>query len=268
MTLQLMLDGALAAAELLALLFVSPATAQEPATLEVPVALERPVQLHRLSTSVELRLLGALADVRVAQTDRNMSSTSADLARQLPAAEEHINGLRVVHGTHAVDLLPAGACGDIPTAGHVRLSEDERAADALRFAPGADAAIEAIAAHPLAGTGRSYRVTLPLQVEVDATKATLVDEDDGFFLLLVPHRAARQARLVLRPTSGAAETLHLGAIDARHAVLVPLPSRAYLDGLADGAIELELADGRETWWTTLLAERVDARPAMHTRTAE
>jgi hypothetical protein len=96
----------------------------------------------------------------------------------------------------------------------------------------------------------------------------LLDDDDGFYLLLVPHRAARQARLVLRPTSGEAEALQLGAIDTRHAVLVPLPSRAYLDQLADGAIELELADDRETWWTTLVPERVDKRPAMHTRTAD
>ena len=47
MTLQLMLDGALAAAELLALLFTAPATAREPA------AIEQPVQLHRLSSSLD-----------------------------------------------------------------------------------------------------------------------------------------------------------------------------------------------------------------------
>ena len=49
--LQPMLDGALAAAELLALLFVPPAAACEPATLATPPALERPVRLHRLSTA-------------------------------------------------------------------------------------------------------------------------------------------------------------------------------------------------------------------------
>jgi hypothetical protein len=51
--LQSMVDGALAAAELLALLFVPPAMAHEPATLEAPAAFERPVQLHRLSTADE-----------------------------------------------------------------------------------------------------------------------------------------------------------------------------------------------------------------------
>ena len=40
--LQLVIDGALAAAELLALLFASPAAALEPATLDAHVALERP----------------------------------------------------------------------------------------------------------------------------------------------------------------------------------------------------------------------------------
>ncbi len=73
---------------------------------------------------------------------------------------------------------------------------------------------------------------------------------------------------MLRPASGEPETLPLGAIDTRHAVLVPLPSRAYLDRLAEGAVELELADDRGTWWTTLVAERIDERPALQTRSAE
>jgi len=47
MTLQLMFDGALAAAELLALLFAAPATARE------PIAIEQPVQLHRLTSSLD-----------------------------------------------------------------------------------------------------------------------------------------------------------------------------------------------------------------------
>jgi len=185
--LQLMLDGALAAAELLALTFVPPAAAREPATLDAPAAFERPVQLHRLSTSADVRLLGSLADVRVAQ--------------------------------------------------------------ALRDGP-------------------SYRVTLPMRVEADAPRAVLIDEDDGPFLLIVPHRAALRGTLVLRPAYGEPEMLPLGAIDTRHAVLVPLPSRAYLDRLAEGEVELELADDRGTWWTTLIAERIDERPALQTRSAE
>jgi hypothetical protein len=185
--LQLMLDGALAAAELLALTLASPATAHEPAALDATVAFERPVQLHRLSTSADVRLLGSLADARVAQ--------------------------------------------------------------ALRDGP-------------------SYRATLPARLEADAPRAVLIDEDDGPFLLIVAHRASPRATLVLRPAHGEPETLPLGAIDTRHAVLVPLPSRAYLDRLAEGAVELELAGDRGTWWTTLVAERIDELAALQTHSAK
>ncbi len=266
--LQPMLDGALAAAELLALLFVSPAAAREPAAVDAAAALERPVQLHRLSTAVDIRLLGSLADVRVAQAVRNVSSTTADLAPQLPAIDEYVDGLRIVHGTHAVDLLPVGGGDDFPIAGHARLSEDERIADAFRLAPGARAVIESTVAQPLLRSGRSYRAMLPVRVEADAPRAMLVDEDDGAFLLIVPHRAAPRGTLVLRPASSEPETLQLGAIDTRHAILVPLPGRAHLDRLANGAVELELAGDRGTWWSTLVAERIDEQPALQTRRAD
>ena len=173
--LQLTVDGALAAAQLLALLFVSPAAAREPAALDGPAALDRPVQLHRLSTSADMRLLGSLADVRAAQAAR---------------------------------------------------------------------------------------------AEPDAPRAMLLEEDDGHFLLIVPHRAAPRGTLVLRPSSGEPETLHLGAIDVRHAVFVRLQGGAHLDRLADGAVELELADDRRTWWTTLVAERIGQRPPLQTRSAQ
>ena len=78
----------------------------------------------------------------------------------------------------------------------------------------------------------------------------------------------RCGTLVLRPAYGEPETLPLGAIDTRHAILVPLPGRAYLDRLAEGEVELELADDRGTWWTTLVAERIGERPALETRNAE
>ena len=185
--LQLMLDVALAAAELVALVFVPPAAAREPATIDSPAAIERPVHLHRLSTSADMRLLGSLADARVAQAMRD---------------------------------------------------------------------------------GPSYRVMLPARIETDAPRAVLLDEDDGPFLLIVAHRAAPRGALVLRPAYGEPETLELGAIDTRHAILVPLPSRAYLDRLAEGAVELELAGDRGTWWTTLIAERIDELAALQTRNAE
>jgi hypothetical protein len=226
MALQLMLDGALAAAELLALLFAPPAAAREPA------AIDQPVQLHRLSSAVGVRLLGSLADARIAQA------------------------------------LPVGEGDDFPLAGHARLTDDERIADALRQAPGARAVMETAAALPSLRSGWSCRAMLPVRVDAAAPRAMLVDLDEDAFLLIVPHRAAPRGTLVLRPAAGEPETLSLGAIDARHAVLVPLPGRAHLDRLAAGAVELELADDRGTWWTTLIAERVDDRPALQTRGAE
>lgn len=45
--LQLMFDGALAAAELLALLFAAPAPVLEPVTVDAPVAVERPAPQAR-----------------------------------------------------------------------------------------------------------------------------------------------------------------------------------------------------------------------------
>ena len=59
--LHLMIDGALAAGELLALLFVSPEIAAEPLAAGAPPALERAVQMHRMSTAFDVRLLGSLA---------------------------------------------------------------------------------------------------------------------------------------------------------------------------------------------------------------
>ena len=42
----------------------------------------------------------------------------------------------------------------------------------------------------------------------------------------------------------------------------------YLDRLAEGAVELEMAGDRGTWWTTLVAERIDELAALQTRNAE
>ena len=250
-----MLDGAVTAAELLSLLFVAPTAAVEPATVGMPAALERQVQLHRLSTTADVRLLGSLADIRVAQAARTVRSTTIDPASPLPALDEDDDGLT------ALD------CGETPIAGHARLTDDERLADAFLLAPGSSAVTEAVAVRPRAGDGHRYLLP-PARVDADATRVMLARQDGGYFLLLVSHRTAPQATLVLRPTTGEAKALHLGAIDTRHAILVPLPSRVHIDDLADGAIELEITDGGAVWWTTLVAERVDGRLPIQARTAE
>lgn len=266
--LHLMIDGALAAAEMLALLFVPAASAAEPPPVAAHAAVQPPVQLHRLSTALDVRLLGSLADVRVAQRLRNNGSTSADLARHLPVIDEQVDSLRVVLAAQAIDLLASGDCGEAPASGHARLSGDEAIADALQLAPGADAVIEVVATHPLVRRDGAYHVVLPLELNADAPRAMLVDQGDIRFLLVVPHRRAAKSTLVLRPASGAHQVQHLGRVDPRLALLIPVATRAQLDALADGAIELELDDGDSTYWSTVAAERIEEVPAVQARAAE
>ena len=266
--LHLMLDGTLAAAEMLAFLFVAPATAAEPATLDAPAALERPIELHRLSTTLDVRLLGSLADVRVAQHLRNEGSTTADLGSRLPAIDDDVDSLRVIHHGHAVELLASGDCSDEPVTDHARLSNDEAIADALQLAPGADAVIAVTTAQALGPTGGAFRVALPTTVDAEEPRAQLIDQGDAWFLLLVPHRRASSATLVLRPTSGAAETLQFGRVDPRLALVIPLKSHAQLVDLAEGAIEVELRDADVTYWTTVAADRIDVQDAAQARLPE
>lgn len=185
--LELLAEGSIAAAELIALLFVSPAAAQAHAVTDAQ-------------------------------------------------AMQHLDALRAAHRACATGRLPMRDCDEEPPAGHVRLSEDERIADAWLLAP----------------------------IEAATPRATPMDEDTGHFLLLVPRRAASRATVVLRPASGDSSTLRLGAIDTGHAILVPLGGRALADGLAAGAVELELSAERETWWSTLVVQRA-GQPALAVR---
>jgi hypothetical protein len=264
--LQMLLDGALAAAELLVLLFVPPAIATEPAVGRAP--LERPLQWHRLSTSVDVRLLGALADVRITQRLRNDSDVTADLAPELPAAGDAVDALRVIRAGHAVDLLRGDDCIDDDGTGRARVSTDEAIADALRVAPGADALIEAVRAAPLAGGGRLYRVGLPAPLQASEPIASLVQQDDVSFLVVVTHRAATAATVRLRPGGQPSEAIALGSVDPGVALLVPLGSGTDLEALANGAIELELVDGAWRMWTTLAATRTDLRRAVQAQAAD
>jgi len=266
--LHLLADGALAAAQMLAFLFVTPAAAAEPLGLDEPAGLERPIQLHRLSTTLDVRLLGSLADVRVAQHLRNDGSTTADLGSRLPAVDEDVDSLRVIRSGHAVELLASGDCGDEPVTDHARLSNDEAIADALRLAPGAEAVIAVTTAQALVPTGGTFRIALPTTVDAEEPRAQLIDQGDAWFLLVVPHRRASSATLVLRPTSGDAETLQFGRVDPRLALLIPLRSRAQLDDLAEGAIEVELNDADATYWTTVAADRVNLHDAAQARVTE
>jgi hypothetical protein len=274
--LHLMLDGALAAAEMLALLAVPPAVAAPaaPAPTAVtavtaePATLHGPVLLHRLSTTVDIRLLGALADVRVAQHLRNDGARTIDLGARLPAVDEQVDALRVVRADGTVELLAAADCGEASPGGYARLAPDEAIADALQLPPGAEAVVEVIAAQPLQRRAGIYRVALPVAIEADAPRATLIDEDGGAYLVVVPHLRATAAAVTLRPTSGAARRIDVGPLDPRTAALIPLLGRIELDEVAEGAVEVELAGGGTTYWTTVVAERAEARAAVQARSAE
>lgn len=199
---QVILEGTLAAAQLLALVVVPPVSARE-ATVAAPAVFERPLPLRRAAPHDDC------------------------------------------------DVLPAG--------GHVRLSEDERIADAALLAPDADAVIATVLEGAMTRTVHGYRVALPASIAGHAPRALLLEDIDGAFLVVLPHRAAPRATLVLRPAVGPAETRDLGAVDTRHALLIPLASRTDLARLAAGAIELELAEGPMRWWSTVVPERPDRR---------
>jgi hypothetical protein len=211
--LDLMKEGSLAAAELLAVLLVTPVWAADRPAVESP-AHEQPLQWHRLAAAGDTEVLGALARLRLAQ----------------PAAGD-------------------GASSPPMRAGHARLTQDEAIADA---------ALVGALSSPGSARSRAVRVALPAVDGRPAPRALLVGRATQQFVAVVPHQTVASATLVLRPASGAAETLALGPLDPRVAVLVPLVSREQLDALDDGAIELEYDIDGSTFWTTLAARRVDA----------
>ena len=259
--LSLLADGALAAAELLALLFIPPTFAAEPVDTAAG-----PIALHRLSTSIDVRLLGMLADVRVVQHLRNDSDRAVGLAT-LPT-DEDADTVRVIHGDHTIEFGAHAGCGDAIFVDRAQLTLDEAIADATTLAPGAEATIEAITANTLLPQGGAWRVALPMRLDADRTRALLIDQGDARFIVVVPHIAARMATLVLRPASGTSERYELGAVDFGNAIVVPVASRERFDALAAGAIEMTLIGSRETVWTTVIGEVVDASASVQTQVGE
>jgi hypothetical protein len=267
--LQVLIDGFFTAAELVALLFVSPVSAMEQPRTELASsaqAIERARDAHLLSSSFDVRLLGSLADVRVSQHFRNSGAETINLAGRLPSVDEHTDALRIHRKGRIVDLLRLDSgCGSdeesdeneelqASTFGRVQLAVDESIADALQLAPGETASIELIATQALSHAGATYRLALPTHATVEA-QALLVDQTDVRFLVVVPHRAARgTARLTLRPDRAAPETIELGVLsEPSIAYVVPLANRAALQALAAGAIELETRTHDGIVWSTLPA---------------
>ena len=265
--LQVVIDGFLTAAELVALLFVSPVSAAEQPSVEhtrSAPAYERARELHLISTAFDVRLLGLLADVRVSQEFRNTGAKTVNLSGRLPAVDEHTDALRIHRKGRVFDLLQLDSgCGgkeenddedlQADVTGHVQLAVDESIADALQLAPGETASIEMIATQSLSPShGAMYRLALPALAGVES-QALLVDQGDTRFLVVVPHRSARATtRLTLRPDGAASETIDLGVLsEPSVAHIVPLASRAALQALAAGAIELETRTRDGIIWSTL-----------------
>lgn len=276
--LQVVIDGVLTAAELAALLFVSPVSAMEPPQASAPRAqFERLREMHLVSTTFDVRLLGSLADVRVSQRFHNTSTETVNLAGRLPPVDEYTDALRIHRQGRVIDLLQLGAgCGSededggdlqadlqATAAGRVQLAVDESIADALQLPPGENASIEMVATQSLSRMGSTYRLALPARAAVEA-QALLVDQSDARFLVIVPHRAARgTTRLTLRPNGAASETIDLGPSEPSVAHIVPLANRAALRALAAGAIELETRTDDSVVWSTLpIHLRTDSSPAL------
>ena len=261
--LQVLIDGFLTAAELVALLFVSPVSAMEPPRASAPNAhLERWREPHPVSTTLDVRLLGSLADVRISQHFHNSGNEMVNLAGRLPAVDEHTDALRIHRQGRVIDLLQlVTGCDTDDTAdlqadleanvaGRVQLAVDESIADALQLPPGESASIELVATQLLSRASSTYRLALPAHAAVES-QALLVDQPDVRFLVVVPHRAARETRLTLRPDGAASETIELGASDPSVAHIVPLANYAAVHALAAGAIELETRTIDSVVWSTL-----------------
>jgi hypothetical protein len=276
--LQVAIDAFLTAAELVALLFVSPVSATQQPSLGriagIP-AYERAREPYLVSTSFDVRLLGSLADIRVTREFRNTGATTINLSRSLPAVDEYTDALRVHRTKRTVDLLQPGVgCGEdeeshddlqADMSGHVQLAVDESIADALQLAPGETASIELIATKSLSDSpGGTYRLALPALAGVEP-QALLVDQGDTQFVVIVPHRLALgTARLTLRPDGAASRVIELGVwSEASSAHIIPLSSRAALQALAFGAIEIETRTQSGNVWATLRAQvRTDSSLAL------
>jgi hypothetical protein len=254
--LPLLQEGAANAAHLAALLFSVPLAAQ---AAEPPGAATAATasELRVIDAAFEMRVLGLLADLRVVQAVRNDGGRPFDLGAPLAAASEddRLDRLAVMRDGRSIDLrAPLGGCGDDddPQGGHAVAALDEALADLTQLAPGQRAEVEYVAAATLQPAGDAYRMPLPATLAPLAAHARLVTNADAPTLVVVtPGDAAGRATLTLRPLGHAPRVIELGAIAASTAVVLPLADAALIAALADGAIELEIAEATRIVWTTL-----------------
>ncbi|HSQ10880.1 MAG TPA: hypothetical protein VLN25_09750 [Burkholderiaceae bacterium] len=289
--LHLLRDGASAAAELIALLFMAPfatATAAEstpptttPAAVVATAEDAAPSaawlaarELHVTGAALDVRLLGMLADVRVVQTVRNDAVQSVDLAARLPATNDGLGRLSIARAGRSIELPaePGDDCSvddDDPHAGHVRMALDEVLADLLHLPPGQRATVDVGTTATLERLGAAYRFNLPATIAPLDAQALLLEQPAGPTLIVVaPARAEGVATLTLRPASGPARIIPLGHTTAGSAIVVPLADADALVQLAHGAIELEFRTDDRVLWTTLPSTVRSARDATLARAAD
>jgi hypothetical protein len=271
---EMMRDAAATAGELAALLFLAPlpASAAGPAPAPMTAAAAsshasasaaaainpanaRLRDLHVSATSLDLRLLGMLADVRIVQTVHNDNGRPVDLGSHLPLAGE-ADRLSVQRDGLSVELLgdSEADCAefDDPDAGRARTDDDEAIADLLRLMPGQQANIDVSATGVLQAAGGGYRVDLPATIAALDAQAMVVAQPTGSALLVIPPAdASGVIRLTLRPADGPARDIALGPATPRSAYVVALPEASALAAVDDGAVEIEISDGTQVHWQTL-----------------
>jgi hypothetical protein len=288
--LHLIRDGASAAAQLVALLFIVPpatanateaptavqstADAVAPARVAAPEPASPTVhELHVVAATLDVRLLGLLADVRVVQTVRNVSRQAIELAAQLPAGSEAGERRSITRDGHTVELLadPFGSCGsddDDPHAGHAGMELDETLAHLLHLLPGQQATIEVGVSGTLERHGGAYRIALPAAVAPLEAQALLLNQRAGTTLVIVPPPGVDgTATLTLRPATGPARDITLGHAVAGNAFIIPLADADAVAPFTQGAVEFEIRADRHVLWMTLPSTRRDAGAATLARAA-
>jgi len=264
---QVLIDGFVTAAELAALLFVTPAA--EPPRAETPFlasGADHARPLHLMSSTLDVRFVGTLADVRVSQRFPNDGDDAVDISARMRAADDNTEAMRIRRNGRTVDLMQIDSGCDhegnsddaaeaAATAGHARLSLDEMIADAMRLSPGETVATEWIVTRTALNAEGLRRIALPASAVIDA-QALLVDQPDAQFVVVIPDRFARgTARLTLRPDHTDAQIIDLAPLNGTAAAyVIPIADRAALHALAAGAIEIETRTLNGIVWSTLPAQ--------------
>lgn len=284
----------LTAAELVALLFVTPALAAEAAlshrAASTAVHEQHSARAPRLAIApseggrFELRLLGSLAELRWTHALENIGSEPIDLTAWLPDTDETIDALRITRGARSVDLLQAaGGCeldGDA-LLDHAVLEHDEAIADLLQLPHGETATIEVSAVRTVEGRGKVFRIAAPALPWAAASYTFVTGAAEPMLAVVLPAAAApahATLLLTLRRAGAAAETFDLGEAgqfgvrtsgdrapgNGLTAVfIVPLGAHSDFADLAQGAVELEVRAAGTTHWVTLAPQAMDASAPVH-----